>query len=371
MKKGSIGIGGLIIILLLVVASFMGVDVESLLNDVVLEEPVVVSQPPVIGGTGDSEGWYEIYFTNPSCPDEEARVGGIDEFIAEDMLAAQQRLDIASFDLDSEPMIEALIELEERGIEPRVVVDNEHTPETVINRLRRNGISVVIDDRSALMHNKFIVIDGRYVWTGSMNFASNGVYCNNNHVIRFDSSELAANYMIEMDEMYIDRAFGPTSPKNTADNFILNDIQVENYFTSEDEIATKLARTIARADSEILFMAFSFTQEDIGEAMIERAEAGIDVRGVFETSGAGTRFSYYGEMADLGLNNLQVRQDGNPRIMHHKVIIVDRSVVVLGSYNFSGNAEDNNDENVLIVYDPEFVSYFVEEFEAVWAEAES
>jgi phosphatidylserine/phosphatidylglycerophosphate/cardiolipin synthase-like enzyme len=113
-------------------------------------------------------------------------------------------------------------------------------------------------------------------------------------------------------------------------------------------------------------LAFSFTQDDIGEAMLNRAEAGVKVQGVFETTGSETDFSYYPIMLSEGL---QVRQDGNPRVMHHKVIIIDRDTVVFGSYNFSQNANDSNDENLLIVYDPTFAQAFVREFEKVWSEA--
>ena len=105
------------------------------------------------------------------------------------------------------------------------------------------------------------------------------------------------------------------------------------------------------------------------EQLYERAEAGLDVRGVFETTGATSRYSYYNELVDSGLPNVEIRRDGNSRIMHHKVFILDQKTVIFGSYNFTGNANDNNDENILIVHDPEFASYFVEEFEFVWSEA--
>jgi phosphatidylserine/phosphatidylglycerophosphate/cardiolipin synthase-like enzyme len=55
--------------------------------------------------------------------------------------------------------------------------------------------------------------------------------------------------------------------------------------------------------------------------------------------------------------------------MHHKVIIIDRDTVIFGSYNFSRNANESNDENLLIVYDATFASAFVEEFEKVWGAA--
>ncbi len=51
--------------------------------------------------------------------------------------------------------------------------------------------------------------------------------------------------------------------------------------------------------------------------------------------------------------------------MHHKVFILDRSAVVFGSFNFSENADRDNDENCLIVDDPLLAAIFSEEFERV------
>lgn len=314
--------------------------------------------------------WYDIYFTDPSCPPPEERRGGIDEIIADDLLLAQSNVDVAAYDLDSEPIVDALVELRARGLPVRVVTDTDNEDLFSIRRLRRNGISVVTDDRSGLMHNKYIVIDEAVVWTGSLNYTSNGAHCNNNNAVRFDIPALAANYRSEMDEMYEDREFGPTSPAQTeVARVIVNDVLVESYFAPEEELAPIIADYVAQAQEEILFMAFAFTEETIGSAMLDRALEGIRVRGVFETTGSETEFSYFGRMRDARLPNLQVRQDGNPRIMHHKVIIVDGEVVIFGSFNFSASANDRNDENVVIVHDAQFASYFEEEFNWVWAEA--
>lgn len=330
------------------------------------QEPL--EQPPPGGEPG--AGWYEIFFTDPSCPPEAERIGGLDETVASDVRQAESRVDVAAFDLDAEPIVDALIALEDRGLEVRVVTDSDNATLSSINRLRRNGISVVEDKRSALMHDKFIVIDDQIVWVGSMNLTSNGAYCNNNNLVRFDSRQLAVNYVAEMDEMYLDRSFGPLSPQNTPNPRVtINGTLIENFFAPELEVAPIIAANIDGARSEILFMAFSFTNDLIGEAMIRRANGGVNVRGVFETSGSDTIFSYYPIMADAGVANLQVRQDGNNRLMHHKVIIIDQRTVIFGSFNFTDSANDSNDENVLIVHDPAFASYFVEEFSLVWQEA--
>ena len=64
-----------------------------------------------------------------------------------------------------------------------------------------------------------------------------------------------------------------------------------------------------------------------------------------------------------------VRLDGNPRNMHHKVILIDNQIVILGSYNFSRNAEEFNDENTLIIHNGEMAAQVLTEFERVWAKA--
>lgn len=367
------GAATLLALLLVLVMGALGYDLTSIWpadEPVSTPLPLVTSTPSPRPTPTSIPPWYEIYFTNPTCPAEADRTGGVDEIIAGDILAAERGIDIASFELNSTPIVDALIALEKRGLPVRVVTDSDYGSDSGINRLRRNGIGVVEDGRSAFMHDKFIIIDDLYLWTGSMNFMPNDVYCNNNNTVRIISAELAANYRAEMDEMVNERAFGPRSPLNTPNSRLtIQGIPVENYFAPEEKVAPIIAARIESAQQEILFMAFSFTLEDIGEAMLDRAAAGINVRGVFETVGSESSFSYYGDMRNAGLSTISVRQDGNPRIMHHKVIIIDRRITIFGSYNFTASANESNDENILIVTDPQFASYFIEEFNHVWDEA--
>ena len=68
-------------------------------------------------------------------------------------------------------------------------------------------------------------------------------------------------------------------------------------------------------------------------------------------------------MRELGMD---VKLDSNPKNMHHKVFIVDDSVL-FGSYNPTSSGNKNNDENVLIVHDSRIAEEFVEEFERIWS----
>ncbi len=171
------------------------------------------------------------------------------------------------------------------------------------------------------MHNKFWIFDQQTVWTGSMNVTINDVFRNNNNAIVLASPVLAAIYEREFTEMW-DGKFGPTSPSTVDEQATTVDgTPVQVYFGAEDETISHLVPLIDNAQQQIRFMAFSFTADALGAAMLARAQAGVDVQGIFETRGSETEFS---ELPALFCAGVPVRQDGNPGTFHHKVFIIDR-----------------------------------------------
>jgi phosphatidylserine/phosphatidylglycerophosphate/cardiolipin synthase-like enzyme len=101
----------------------------------------------------------------------------------------------------------------------------------------------------------------------------------------------------------------------------------------------------------------------MGAAMRQRADAGVDVSGVFEKTGSSTAYSELGSMFCAGL---RVRRDENPSFLHHKVIIIDDRIVITGSLNFSDNANDSNDENVLVIDNADIAALYIQEFNRIW-----
>jgi phosphatidylserine/phosphatidylglycerophosphate/cardiolipin synthase-like enzyme len=219
------------------------------------------------------------------------------------------------------------------------------------------------------MHHKFLIIDGKKVWTGSMNFQYNDVYNNNNNAILIESVDLAANYQDEFEEMFTNREFTrrdnsyePVEVKlDTDDGTVL----IETYFSPENgvQIEERLVELIGEARNSVRFMAFSFTLDDLGGAMISAFDDGVTVEGVFETTGSKTDDS---EMTKMLCAGMSVKQDGNPDVLHHKVIIIDSEIVAFGSFNFSNSARDNNSENILIVHSPELAEQYETEFERIY-----
>lgn len=328
-----------------------------------LSAPVRVE--PVVGE------WYRLYFTTPQYPDEqETRTQTIVDGLIEVINSAQRSLDIAIYELDLEEVGAAILAARDRGVAVRLVTDTDELEELeTLIWLAEEGVSIIPDERSAIMHNKFMVVDNQAVWTGSWNFTPNGTYRNNNHGIYILSPNLAQNYAAEFEEMFGEQAFGPSSPANTPNPRIsIGQTLIETCFAPEDECAAQLTRIINQARQSIRFMAFSFTHDDIGQAVRDRAREGITIQGIFETRGASTEYSEFGRMEK---EQLDVWQDGNPYTLHHKVFIIDDEIVVLGSFNFSNNADTANDENLLIIHDADMARQFLAEFERMYAVAQN
>ena len=230
--------------------------------------------------------------------------------------------------------------------------------------LRKAGIPVVTDNRSAFMHNKFVVIDGYETWTGSWNLTENCTFRNNNNAVVIQSTKMAANYTTEFEEMFERGEFGPTSTDNTPHpDLDLNGIRIETIFESEGNSRARMIELIKSSRSSIYFMAFVFTDDDIAEAMINRHRAGVQVLGVVEARNAAGQGSTFDTFVQAGID---IFRDGNPYVLHHKVIILDDSIVITGSYNFSASAARNNDENVLIIHSPEIAASYLEEFDRAY-----
>ena len=329
----------------------------------------IASLPTAVNASGP---WWEVYFADPlniNNPDDWQ--GSIAGRLIEKINAAQTSIHIVSFEFDLTPVAEALIAAKQRGVDVRWVTDDEHGLEAdgepghgQFDMLERAGIEVRSDTRSALMHNKFWIFDNQVVWTGSTNITENGIFKQDNNTIVIQSAALAAIYEREFQEMW-EGQFGPRSP-STLDEQItnVNGSQIVVVFTSEDPALEQAIIPIVKsAMQSIRFMTFSFTDFPLAEAMIERSKNGVDVSGVFERVGSDTEAS---ELKTLICADVPARRDGNPSFMHHKVIVIDERIVVTGSMNYSSNAEESNDENVLIIDNAEIARLYMQEFERVW-----
>jgi phosphatidylserine/phosphatidylglycerophosphate/cardiolipin synthase-like enzyme len=325
---------------------------------------------PLGAGYGVKGAWFELYFTNPESPLASQKTGGPDGPLAAAIDAARLSVDVAIYSLSLNSIRDALLRAHDRGVQVRMVMESDNLDRTDPQKLKDAGIEIIGDRREGLMHDKFVVIDNSEVWMGSMNFTDSGGYTDNNNLMRIQSVKMAENYSKEFEEMFVDDKFGTDVVAETPNPRVtLDGTPIDVYFSPDDHVQASFLDLIDNAQESIYFMAFSFTSDPLGKAVRARAEDGVTVAGVMETeqvkSNIGTEFDPFQQAG------LDVAMDGNPGQMHHKVMIIDQSIVIFGSYNFTNSAETRNDENLLVIYNTDIAAQFITEFQRVYAQAQA
>ncbi|MBI6545840.1 MAG: hypothetical protein HY692_03540 [Cyanobacteria bacterium NC_groundwater_1444_Ag_S-0.65um_54_12] len=285
-------------------------------------------------------------------------------------------IDGALFEIEEPTVTNALLRAkQDRNVAVRLVTDTDYyydrqEPSQVtepIKKLLAAGIPIVPDRHKAFMHHKFLMINRKLVWTGSFNISENGAFKQNNNAILLRSSRLAADYRTEFEQMFSDQRFGAHKPRIKPYPLVkIGKVIVEPLF-SQDDVNVRLAQEVRKAKKSVKFMAFAFTDKTLGQAMLDQARDRKLVEGIFERRGANSDSSRYPELKAAGLD---VHMDGNPQYMHHKVIIIDDTTLITGSFNFSKAADNSNDENLVIIRNaPRLVKKYLAEYQRVKATA--
>lgn len=137
------------------------------------------------------------------------------------------------------------------------------------------------------------------------------------------------------------------------------------YFSPKGGCANQVVNWINRANRTIHVLIYSFTLDSIGDALINAYKRGVEVKVVFEKDQI-TEYSEYQKMRAVGI---EVRNDTNPEYMHDKVMIIDGMIVFTGSFNWSANAEEKNNENLIVIRSTRIAGVYEGEFERVWGQS--
>ncbi len=213
-----------------------------------------------------------------------------------------------------------------------------------------------------LMHDKFIVRDGASVWSGSGNFTNGGLLLQDNHFFTMDYS--------------VSHTPGVTSSPLKVK---IGNISVTVFFSTqlgategiETEVQSRLKgakkiRVIAMlvSDPGILASLLALKKKDI-KGVLDPHE----MKNVMKNKTADPNFWFAnGDPRFVAANSHAFNGTGDKNdFMHNKVMIVDDKVVITGSYNFSENAEAN-DENLLIFESAALAGAYNQYFNALFAQ---
>lgn len=119
-------------------------------------------------------------------------------------------------------------------------------------------------------------------------------------------------------------------------------------FTPGADCTQQVVDAINSAVDTIWVQAYSFTSRPIGKALVFAKQRGVNVQVILDKS----NLSHSGTLNYFIRHHIPVWIDNQlPGIAHNKVMIIDETRVITGSFNFTYAAQQANAENVLIIDD--------------------
>jgi len=147
--------------------------------------------------------------------------------------------------------------------------------------------------------------------------------------------------------------------------FLISLAKTEVYFSLSDNPQKAIIKNINQAEAFINIAMYIFTDKEIVLPLTNAQKRGVKVRVYLDRSQIESSYSVSRLMVQKGI---KVRISTNNYIMHNKFAIIDNRLLLAGSYNWTFSANNRNDENLMIIDDPEIITRYQNQFEKLWFE---
>ena len=134
----------------------------------------------------------------------------LDYYLIDSINSASKTIRVAIFIFEWEPLCDALINAAKRGVEVEIITDvrsiylisKPNGSTSVPDLFYKNNIDVLIyDDRPFIMHQKFMIIDNKYILSGSYNFQEAATLRNRENIIKVVDKHLIIKINNELNDL--------------------------------------------------------------------------------------------------------------------------------------------------------------------------
>ena len=250
---------------------------------------------------------------------------------------AQKSVQLIIFSLTDRQVIEALNERARAGVPVRVIFDRKHNPK--LKRQMDSSVQLVGQTPEGLMHRKILVIDEAEVWVGSANFTGESLALHDNLLLSLSSPPLARWIASHYDD--------PPNSEGSCSGQVGGQ-EIEFWLLPEEESAlNRLTGMIQSAQKSVRVAMFTFTHPALVNALTEAHQRGLDVQVIVDRS-SGHGVSGWA-IERLSHKGVPTALSQGPGLCHHKLLILDETILVTGSANWTRSAFDKNQDCIVVL----------------------
>ncbi len=290
------------------------------------------------------------------------KTGRLKSSLSNLLISAQSTISIAIYNLNDLDIIHILKEKSLEGINVKLVMEGKNY---VSHLGMLKGLNIVADPvDGGLMHEKFAVVDDRWVWIGSANFTHSSFYMDFNNAVIFNSPALASTMNEEFDLMR--KGYFSSSKDREATTLTAENVKVDIRFSPNGDIFEKIIKTLKSARKEVYVAMYAFSDPRIALLLMALDERGVKVKILADDEWNSSSYSVLPKMKEFGFFEMYDNPYG---LLHDKYIIVDphtsNAKVITGSYNLTRSAQKKNDEVIVVFHSKKIADIYLKNFESL------
>jgi phosphatidylserine/phosphatidylglycerophosphate/cardiolipin synthase-like enzyme len=144
--------------------------------------------------------------------------------------------------------------------------------------------------------------------------------------------------------------------------------KIQVYFSPDGGCTAAVVENLSHAKSNLWVQAYSFTSAPISKALVDAKKRGVNVQVILDKSQRTEKYSSADFLRNEGVPTFI---DARHAIAHNKIMVIDGSAVLTGSFNFTKAAESSNAENLLVIHDPELAAKYTSNWKVHLAHSET
>lgn len=278
------------------------------------------------------------------------------DFLLKEIESAQKNIFVSIYIISDQDIIDALIQAKQRGVDVRVILENNPFGGGNLNKINREKLlsgGIEVRDPPAmfsLLHQKSLIIDEQKLIIMTLNLSASAFSQNREYVVVDQTKENVADAL----------------------NIFLSDWERKSYqsqanqlVVSPDNSRDKILLFLNSSQKEIDIEDEVIDDQQVNDSLIRQAKKVITKIILADPKKVAKNQTTAQTLRDGGV---QVRFISNP-YLHAKLILIDKSFAYIGSVNLTSQSMDRNRELGIIFANPNFVSDLQNQFDRDWQEA--
>ncbi|MCL6755561.1 MULTISPECIES: phospholipase D-like domain-containing protein [Candidatus Rhabdochlamydia] len=224
--------------------------------------------------------------------------------------------------------------LKQKGLHTPVEVYYDSSASPKLNKKLKSCSSFPVKTKG-LMHRKILILDKELVFLGSANFTPSSLLYHSNLVIGLYHPPLASFLQ---------------NPASSYYSFEINQQQAEAFLlpTAGKEALAHILQLINQAKKTIDIASFTLTHPLICDALISAKNRNVDLNIVLD--GYSAKGASKKALDQLKAQGLAICASQGAHLLHHKLCVIDREILITGSANWTKAAFSKNADLLLVLY---------------------